>query len=683
MKLSSLILRCFIAPLLLLLVYGCRKADIPVSSPPYLIDEKLYQLAPGSSESLRKIVGRIRMQDSLHQFMPRLTARYGKPIWNAAITTAASDEPANAVRSIGNSPLESSSSTQAGTSIYIIPFAKSQGGEVLAYLFATASDTTYNFKFYKKRKIEYTDPQKVADSTALVTQLAVFGYFEQTLNNKTGLQLDVLHDSLKLSDINVSIQSGLHHNQGAVQVQQNTQNGLRLSGDEYISYEVYVCFKGACPAMASPDQNSHPSHSSSITPSSDGGCVYCFTYEAGYWNTTGGGGTSSGGSGTGGADGGGGGSGTGGYSYDTYTCPPTDWWCETGDYEIINGNLYTPENFPAMDYGLPWQWWHNGYQNYIEKLPYLFSQLDVNNRWAMAIYRSQLVTKEIINYLEADEYEPESVAAAALTLKAALGNVQNGPYDQYHYDIIQAGFNPTVIGIDATLYWINFKYQVAILRSENPTWGNLRIYYEASKEMVHLMLDGAGMIPVIGEVFDLANGALYTIDGDGVNAALSYASMVPVAGWFTTPAKIAKRGLQLADGSKTILRWTKIGSSVSFGSRTQLREVLQLRKGFPLQAHHIIPWALKDHPLIQAAAKAKDPFHMNEFKNGFPLHTSRHSGSHQPYTDKVSLEIEKIAQRLGQNPDPNVVAQEIRALGERIRNAISTQGSAHITQVNF
>ncbi|MFG3001542.1 polymorphic toxin-type HINT domain-containing protein [Streptomyces sp. NPDC048340] len=46
----------------------------------------------------------------------------------------------------------------------------------------------------------------------------------------------------------------------------------------------------------------------------------------------------------------------------------------------------------------------------------------------------------------------------------------------------------------------------------------------------HTALDVAGMVPVIGEAADLANGIWYAAEGDWKNAALSVASMVPVAG---------------------------------------------------------------------------------------------------------------------------------------------------------
>jgi len=54
-------------------------------------------------------------------------------------------------------------------------------------------------------------------------------------------------------------------------------------------------------------------------------------------------------------------------------------------------------------------------------------------------------------------------------------------------------------------------------------------------------LDFAGLIPVIGEAFDLANGAIYAARGDYLNAGLSAAAAIPFAGWGATGAKLGLR----------------------------------------------------------------------------------------------------------------------------------------------
>jgi len=103
----------------------------------------------------------------------------------------------------------------------------------------------------------------------------------------------------------------------------------------------------------------------------------------------------------------------------------------------------------------------------------------------------------------------------------------------------------------------------------------------------------------------------------------------------------------------------------------------------PVQAHHIIPWAKQTDEIVQAASKAKNPFHMNELKNGFPLDNTRHMGSHPNYDNRIQLALNEIKSRMGSNPDPNLAATELRALLTRIEDAIRTQAPAMIDNVIF
>lgn len=69
----------------------------------------------------------------------------------------------------------------------------------------------------------------------------------------------------------------------------------------------------------------------------------------------------------------------------------------------------------------------------------------------------------------------------------------------------------------------------------------------AFSEGLHGVLDVVGMIPVIGEVADAANAAIYLAQGDYANAAMSAASMIPLAGNVVGAAKLAKTGMKLTD----------------------------------------------------------------------------------------------------------------------------------------
>jgi uncharacterized protein len=64
----------------------------------------------------------------------------------------------------------------------------------------------------------------------------------------------------------------------------------------------------------------------------------------------------------------------------------------------------------------------------------------------------------------------------------------------------------------------------------------------------HTVLDGVGMVPVVGSVADLANAGWYAAEGDLGNAALSAAGAIPIAGDAALGAKWVKNGVHAAEG---------------------------------------------------------------------------------------------------------------------------------------
>lgn len=64
---------------------------------------------------------------------------------------------------------------------------------------------------------------------------------------------------------------------------------------------------------------------------------------------------------------------------------------------------------------------------------------------------------------------------------------------------------------------------------------------------LQLALDIGGMVPGLGEPFDLVNAGISGLRGDGAGAAMSMASMIPFAGNVSGAAKIARRVEQIHD----------------------------------------------------------------------------------------------------------------------------------------
>lgn len=85
--------------------------------------------------------------------------------------------------------------------------------------------------------------------------------------------------------------------------------------------------------------------------------------------------------------------------------------------------------------------------------------------------------------------------------------------------------------------------EAIFLKKAHPGWPDYKIHLKAFQSVfsgqVHTALDIIGLVPALGEVADLVNGVLYTVQGDGVNATLSFGAAIPLVGWVSTGAKYA------------------------------------------------------------------------------------------------------------------------------------------------
>lgn len=228
---------------------------------------------------------------------------------------------------------------------------------------------------------------------------------------------------------------------------------------------------------------------------------------------------------------------------------------------------------------------------------------------------------------------------------------------------------------------VNFLIECAEIRQDHPEWSNAKIYWHATVELIHNALDVAGMIPGAGEVADLANGVIYTVQGDGINAAFSYAAAIPIYGWASTSAKWAKKTIIALNGTKKTLKWFKQANGlITFGNRNLLRKVLGLAVGDLRQAHHLIPWEHGSHSLVQKAAGAD--FHLNEILNGIPLNAIQHSsGGHTLYNEKVRIKLQALWDVGGNTGSADLAKILVRNLGNNIRSWILAHPNQSINDI--
>jgi hypothetical protein len=267
-------------------------------------------------------------------------------------------------------------------------------------------------------------------------------------------------------------------------------------------------------------------------------------------------------------------------------------------------------------------------------------------------------------------------------------------------DLIKQGTFPAIGPdnyLDPALY-AYFVINCAIVRTEHPDWASWQVYLEATwrclSGVVHTALDICGLIPAGGEPCDLVNGVVYILEGNEVDAALSFAATIPIAGWSATGAKWCGISV-IFDGIVHQLKVTKVGNLFTFGSRSDLRQVLNITNPNH-EAHHIIPWDLSNRNIVQKAADSKSvPYHMNHHKNGMELEKYRIDtnpngthANHPQYNNQVLSKMDNLWDALEThygvgNVPANVASTKLIQLQNSIANVITSYPTTKINLLDL
>jgi hypothetical protein len=221
------------------------------------------------------------------------------------------------------------------------------------------------------------------------------------------------------------------------------------------------------------------------------------------------------------------------------------------------------------------------------------------------------------------------------------------------------------------------ELEIATQKRDHPEWNNRKLFYESMISTAQLTLDVVGLAPGIGEPADLINGLIYSVRGDGLNASLSYASLIPFAGWGSASIKMIRRYDRITKVTFAISYDVATETYKFLGRSGKLRKALGMIPGDPRQAHHIIPQEFIDHPAVQKAAG--QGFHIDEALNGIPLETIRHSGSHSNYSNIIRRKLGELDLRLNGNDFMREFTAEITD----IENIIRDNPSVPINQLIF
>lgn len=305
----------------------------------------------------------------------------------------------------------------------------------------------------------------------------------------------------------------------------------------------------------------------------------------------------------------------------------------------------------------------------------------LNEQELLWLFNNETEANQIKDFLNENNNSEEAKLASSITIATLVTNSIEGPYGNSYFEIINSKLNTNLTDPYLQAVWItHFSIKCAILKKEHPNWSNFKIYWEASREMVHFALDMGGLVPVVGEIFDITNGIIYTIEGDGVNASMSFASAIPVVGWFSAGGKYAyKLAQHTINGTRVKLVMEVLSNGfVYFGSSgSKLRKALGITDA-AMHAHHLIPWAMKNHDLVQKAAKSKHAFHLNEALNGIPRLNNLHLTGHKIYNTKILNILEEYKNRIN---TPDEAYNFITGLANHIRALIKNNPTLNSGQI--
>ena len=279
---------------------------------------------------------------------------------------------------------------------------------------------------------------------------------------------------------------------------------------------------------------------------------------------------------------------------------------------------------------------------------------------------------DILDVLNEYDHSEEAKDAVRIGLRVFRSGFS---FTESVLDTILDLLQPPAIKPYKPVYKQYLKYQMAAEYEKDPSASRAKRFLRANAELLHMGLDFAGLIPVVGEVFDISNGLWYAIEGNWSDAKWSLMSAVPIIGTVPATAKIIKNGRRI------VMRWMAEAGQWSYPKNYRaLRKALGLVPGDGLIAHHIIPLSSQTHPMLQKAAWAG--FDMNVAGNGIALSSAVHTGGHASYITKLETKMTEVY-----NLNPNMSTQDaknaLESIINQVRNWVSSNPGVNIDNIIF
>lgn len=619
----------------ILLFFGCKKSinysnSDQIASFDNFAVTKFLSVPENLSPDIKEIVRDISKQQIKEPFLVDFINKYGIPKWDKTITS----HPA--LSTIDNSQTKSNTvDNQADfvSPIYLIPLVDTLSSEVKSYILCTkVKDSIFRYNVFNKQSIlekPATSPKDIFNGSMM---LAGISALENNINKKSiseypspfGTQNDV---KFKISKVELNSASNN-------KIQTNSIIVKKSQGDDCIK-QTYT------PVMAFDfffviDYTQYGFHMSFLIGSCNGALIVDITP----WGNA---------------------------NYGTAPPPTNGPSFNFTDNSQINGsylfnsnatsggtsfsNLNQAGSTPNLP---PWtdpdaslysqattQGRSRPVLSLISKIPNLSNdQLDWISNPSNISFLNDLNTA----LSEFEEITDAEIQAAKFTIDLYKAGIQDNFDNDAGANILSISLplpNSPYILFQKYMSWANMNYTV--LKKENPTWNPVKLWIHSQIEAFHVGLEFLAFTPLAPEAI-LIDAALYAYQGNGSSATINVVlAGVPGALLAGNVRILAKTIISPITTKSFKLFHVYVGDLVIFPSRSALRRIIGLTSKLH-EAHHVIPWEMRFHSVLQAAAKSSFKFHLNEFDNGIPLlkEINQNAIAHEIYNDKIAKKLDDI-----------------------------------------
>ena len=157
--------------------------------------------------------------------------------------------------------------------------------------------------------------------------------------------------------------------------------------------------------------------------------------------------------------------------------------------ELMKINVVKSE----LELNHPERLWIDEYIN--AQIAFKLYDFGVTHMWSEEV---KVFAKDLINVARLDSVI--DVGAFNFVLEAYSHNKIYNAFDQAFLTSVNQFTNiDTSNNANIDPVYIHFVMKCIALRAAHPDWSDIKIYWEASKDIVHLTLDALGLIPVFGE----------------------------------------------------------------------------------------------------------------------------------------------------------------------------------------